>query len=113
MINQDALRIVLLGPPASGKGTQATKIKDEFHLAHLATGDMLRAAVARGTPIGKEAKGYMDSGKLVPDDLIIAVVEEAIKDKQCEKGFVLDGFPRTTNQAEKVKLSSPRIRIDH
>lgn len=96
------LRIVLLGPPASGKGTQATKIKDKYHLAHLATGDMLRAAAARGTTVGKEAKEYMDKGQLVPDDLIVAIVEEAITDPECQHGFILDGFPRTTNQAEKV-----------
>ncbi len=101
-MDKNALRIVLLGPPASGKGTQAEKIKDKYHLAHLATGDMLREAAARGTNIGKEAKGYMDKGTLVPDDLIIAVVEEAVWDPQCEHGFILDGFPRTTNQAEKV-----------
>lgn len=102
MQKEEALRIVLLGPPASGKGTQAEHIKDEYHLKHLATGDMLRAAIARGSSVGKEAKEYMDKGALVPDDLIIAVVEEAIKDKQCENGFILDGFPRTTNQAVKV-----------
>lgn len=99
-----ALRIVLLGPPASGKGTQATKIKDKYHLAHLATGDILRAAAARGTSMGKEAKSFMDKGQLVPDDLIVAIVEEAIFEPRCANGFILDGFPRTLNQAEKVNL---------
>lgn len=101
-MDRNALRIVLLGPPASGKGTQSERLKSKFHLAHLATGDILRAAIARGSAVGREAKGYLDKGALVPDDLIIGVVEEAIRDRQCEHGFILDGFPRTTNQAVRV-----------
>jgi adenylate kinase len=94
----------MLGPPGCGKGTQSAHIKDHFALAHLATGDMLRAAVARGTPIGKRAKSFMDAGQLVPDEVVLEVVAEAIKDEQCRNGFIFDGFPRTLNQAEKVQL---------
>lgn len=96
------LRIVLLGPPGCGKGTQSAHIKEHFSLAHLATGDMLRAAVARGTPTGKRAKEFMDQGLLVPDEIVLDVVADAVKDAQCRHGFIFDGFPRTITQAEQV-----------
>jgi hypothetical protein len=90
------------GPPGCGKGTQSPIIKEEHCLCHLATGDMLRAAVKAQTPLGKQAKEAMDAGKLVSDDLVIGIIEEAIKRPSCSKGFILDGFPRTVVQAEKV-----------
>lgn len=99
---KNPLRIIMLGPPGCGKGTQSEHIKNHYALAHLATGDMLRAAVARGTPVGLKAKEYMDSGRLVPDEVVLEIVDEAVQDAQCQHGFIFDGFPRTLNQAKKV-----------
>lgn len=96
------IRLVFLGPPGCGKGTQATKISETYAICHLATGDMLRAAIASDSESGKRAKSYMDAGKLVPDDLVIEMIKDAISKDECVKGFVLDGFPRTIIQAEKV-----------
>ncbi|KAJ7560536.1 hypothetical protein O6H91_04G134100 [Diphasiastrum complanatum] len=95
-------RIILVGPPGCGKGTQSPILKEEHCLCHLATGDMLRAAVAAKTSLGLTAKEAMEKGELVSDDLVIAIIEEAIKRPSCEKGFILDGFPRTVTQAEKL-----------
>ncbi|RWW86983.1 hypothetical protein BHE74_00004213 [Ensete ventricosum] len=92
----------MAGPPGSGKGTQSPIIKDEYCLCHLATGDMLRAAVAAKTPLGIKAKEAMDKGELVSDDLVVGIIDEAMKKPSCQKGFILDGFPRTVVQAEKV-----------
>lgn len=92
-------KTIFVGPPGSGKGTQAPRIKNEFSLAHLSTGDMLRDAVAKGTELGREAKSVMESGKLVSDELVAQIVSEAIQGDQCRHGFILDGFPRTANQA--------------
>merc|ERR1719482_2039795 len=94
--------IVLIGPPGSGKGTQAPIIKDKYCLCHLATGDLLRAAVAAGTEMGKKAKAVMESGGLVSDDLVVGIIKDNIKSPDCSKGFILDGFPRTVPQAEKL-----------
>lgn len=96
------IRLVFLGPPGCGKGTQATKISETYTICHLATGDMLRAAIASDSESGKRAKSYMDAGKLVPDELVIEMIKHAISKDNCSKGFVLDGFPRTIIQAEKV-----------
>jgi adenylate kinase len=93
---------VLIGPPGSGKGTQAPRIRDELCLCHLATGDMLRDAVAQGTELGKKAKEIMDRGELVPDEVVIGLIEDASKQPECERGMLLDGFPRTAVQAEKL-----------
>ncbi|GFY91540.1 adenylate kinase family protein [Actinidia rufa] len=93
------------GPPGSGKGTQSPIIKDEYCLCHLATGDMLRAAVAAKTPLGIKAKEAMDKAKLVSDDLVVGIIDEAMKKPTCQKGFILDGFPRTVVQAEKVIMA--------
>ena len=92
--------LVLFGPPGAGKGTQAKRMVARFAIPQISTGDMLRAARQSGTPLGDEAKGYMDSGKLVPDDLIIRLIQERIGDRDCAEGFIMDGFPRTVTQAE-------------
>jgi adenylate kinase len=97
------MRLILLGGPGAGKGTQANLIKDKYQIPQISTGDMLRAAVAAGTELGKEAKKFMDAGGLVPDDVIIGLVKERITEPDCEKGFLFDGFPRTIPQAEAMK----------
>ena len=97
------MRLILLGGPGAGKGTQANYIKDKYGIPQISTGDMLRAAVKAGTELGKEAKGYMDAGGLVPDEVIIGLVKERIKEPDCEKGFLFDGFPRTIPQADAMK----------
>ena len=96
------LNLILLGPPGAGKGTQAERLQEDFPIAYIATGDMLRAAVAEGTELGQKAKEYMDRGDLVPDEVIIGVILDRIKDEECDDGFLLDGFPRTVAQAEAL-----------
>jgi len=107
-------RLILVGPPGSGKGTQSPAIKKDHCLCHLATGDMLRAAVAAKTPLGMEAKAAMESGALVSDDLVVGIIGEAIKKPECRTGFVLDGFPRTVAQAQKLDemLTSRGTEVD-
>jgi adenylate kinase len=97
------MRLILLGGPGAGKGTQANYIKERYQIPQISTGDMLRAAVKGGTDLGKKAKEFMDSGGLVPDDVIIGLVKERIKEPDCSKGFLFDGFPRTIPQAEAMK----------
>ena len=97
------MRLILLGGPGAGKGTQANHIKEKYGIPQISTGDMLRAAVKAGTKLGKEAKRYMDSGGLVPDDVIIGLVKERIKEPDCKRGFLFDGFPRTIPQADAMK----------
>jgi len=96
------LRIVLLGPPGAGKGTQAARVAGRFGAPHIATGDIFRANVAEGTELGRAAQEYMDRGDLVPDEVVIAMVMERLAEDDCDGGFVLDGFPRTVNQAEAL-----------
>jgi adenylate kinase len=96
------MRLVLLGAPGAGKGTQAKKLIGKYGIPQISTGDILRAAVAEGTPLGKEAKSYMDKGELVPDSVVLGLVEERLKQEDCKKGFILDGFPRNTAQAETL-----------
>ncbi len=105
------MRIILLGAPGAGKGTQATFIKEHFNIPQISTGDMLRAAVKAGTQLGLEAKGYMDSGGLVPDAVIIGLVKERIKEADCTNGFLFDGFPRTIPQADAMKDAG--VMIDY
>uniref|UniRef100_A0A7N0SZJ7 adenylate kinase n=1 Tax=Kalanchoe fedtschenkoi TaxID=63787 RepID=A0A7N0SZJ7_KALFE len=107
-------RVILIGAPGSGKGTQSPVIKDEYCLCHLATGDMLRAAVAAKTPLGVKAKEAMEKGELVSDDLVVGIIDEALKKPSCQKGFILDGFPRTVTQAQKLDemLEKRGIKID-
>lgn len=93
------MKLILLGAPGAGKGTQAKKIVKEFAIPQISTGDILRRAVADGTPLGKEAKKYMEAGKLVPDELVIGIMKERLQQKDCNNGFILDGFPRTVEQA--------------
>jgi len=109
------MRIVLLGGPGSGKGTQAKKLTEKYSIPQISTGDIFRAAVKEGTPMGRKAKEYMDKGELVPDNVVVGVVEERLAKRDLDKGFMLDGFPRTLPQAEALdkimgRLSKP---IDH
>lgn len=107
--------IILLGPPGSGKGTQAQKMIERYHIPQISTGDILRGAVKEQTPLGVEAKGYMDQGKLVPDEVVVGIVRERIKASDCKGGFILDGFPRTVPQAEALDdtLGEMQRAIDH
>jgi adenylate kinase len=96
------MRIIMLGAPGAGKGTQAQKLAQHLSIPQISTGDMLRQAVSEETPLGIEAKKYMDAGKLVPDDVVIGIVAERIKKPDCVRGFILDGFPRTIEQAQAL-----------
>lgn len=95
-------KLILLGPPGAGKGTQATRLQEELEAPQVSTGDMLRAARREGTELGKEAAEYMDAGELVPDEVVIGIVEERLKGPDAAEGFILDGFPRTRDQAEAL-----------
>jgi len=109
------MRVIFLGPPGGGKGTQADFIAKKYDIPKLATGDLLRESVAKGTSLGKEAKGYMDRGELVPDAVVIGLVEEKLASPECQKGFLLDGFPRTVTQADQLStfLESTGEGLDH
>lgn len=105
------MRIILLGPPGAGKGTQSQRIMQTFNIPQISTGDMLRAAVKAGTPLGLKAKVAIDAGELVSDDVIIGLVKERIQQEDCHNGFLFDGFPRTIVQAEAI--DEAKIKIDH
>jgi adenylate kinase len=105
--------VIFLGPPGAGKGTQARQIAESYRVPHLSTGDMFREHVSRGTPLGQRAKPIMDRGELVPDDLVLSMVEDRISREDCRDGFILDGFPRTLPQAEKLdEILSRRFQAE-
>jgi adenylate kinase len=105
------MKLILLGPPGAGKGTQANFIREKFGIPQISTGDMLRAAVKAGTPLGLAAKKVMDAGQLVSDDIIIGLVQERLKQPDCAKGYLFDGFPRTIPQAEAMKKAN--VALDY
>ena len=105
------MRLILLGPPGAGKGTQATFICQRFGIPQVSTGDMLRAAVKAGTPLGTEAKRVMDAGQLVSDEIIVSLVKARIAQSDCANGFLFDGFPRTIAQAEAIKAAGVRLDV--
>jgi adenylate kinase len=109
------MNIILIGPPGAGKGTQAKRMIDRLGVPQISTGDMFRAAVKDGTPMGKKAKEYMDKGALVPDEVVIGVVNERFGKPDCKKGFILDGFPRTQEQAKALDglLKKLGTKLDH
>ncbi|SHE72442.1 Adenylate kinase [Desulfacinum infernum DSM 9756] len=109
------MNIILLGPPGAGKGTQAKRLIDAYGIPQISTGDMLRAALKEGTPLGLEAKKYMDKGALVPDEVVVGLVKERIQQDDCKNGYMLDGFPRNVSQAETLDkmLSELGQSIDH
>lgn len=108
------MRIVLLGPPGAGKGTQASAIVKKYNIPHISTGDIFRANIKEGTALGVQAKDYMDKGLLVPDELVVSIVKDRLTKEDCKNGFLLDGFPRTVNQAEAldVELAAMGIKLD-
>jgi adenylate kinase len=108
------LRTVLLGPPGAGKGTQAVGIAKKYDVPHISTGDIFRKNIKEGTPLGKKAKEYMDKGELVPDDLVIEIATTRLLEDDCKNGFLLDGFPRTVYQAEKLDefLEAHGLKLD-
>jgi adenylate kinase len=108
------MRLILLGPPGAGKGTQAQRLIERYGIPQLSTGDMLRAAVAAGTDVGKRAQAVMDAGQLVSDEIVVGIVDERIEEPDAKKGFVLDGFPRTVPQADALEkmLSEKGLKVD-
>jgi adenylate kinase len=109
------MKIIMLGAPGAGKGTQAKMLADKYGIPHISTGDIFRANIKNNTELGKKAKGYMDAGQLVPDELVVDLVVDRIKNKDCMKGFILDGFPRTIPQAEALDyaLNNQNERIEY
>lgn len=109
------MNILFMGPPGAGKGTQAEAIVNQFGIPHISTGDAFRLAIKQGTPVGLKAKEYMDQGLLVPDDVTVGIVRERLQQSDCEKGFLLDGFPRTLSQAESLEelLGDLGKQLDH
>src|SRR5690242_18073183 len=110
----NVVRLIIFGPPAVGKGTQAARLSKTHSIPHLSTGEMLRAAIAQGSRIGKRAKKVMDKGGLVPDDIVVKIVDARIAEADCENGFILDGFPRTLRQAKSFDriLRRRKLHVD-
>ncbi|HRP68050.1 MAG TPA: adenylate kinase [Turneriella sp.] len=109
------MQLIFLGPPGAGKGTQAKIFLERAGIVQISTGDILRAAVAKGTELGLQAKGFMDKGELVPDSIVIGIIEQRIQEDDCKKGFILDGFPRTIEQAKALDeiLTKQSIQLEH
>ncbi|MBM4339676.1 MAG: adenylate kinase [Deltaproteobacteria bacterium] len=109
------MNLILLGPPGAGKGTQAQMIVERYHIPQISTGDILRAAVKEGTDLGKQAKAFMTKGELVPDEVVIGIIDQRLREPDCKTGFILDGFPRTTPQAEALQAILTKIEksVDH
>jgi len=107
--------LIMLGPPGAGKGTQAQKLLERLEISQISTGDLLRQAVRAGTDLGKQAKGYMDRGELVPDSIVIGMIRQRLTEKDCQRGFILDGFPRAVTQAEALDgmLQELKHKLDH
>ena len=105
------MRIILMGPPGVGKGTQAKILSSKFSVAHISTGDLLRDAAATGTELGKKAKAVMDAGNLVSDDIMIGIIREVLQSEKCKNGFILDGFPRTIPQADALNLLFKDLKL--
>ena len=107
--------LIMLGPPGAGKGTQAQKLLERLEISQISTGDLLRQAVRGGTDLGKQAKGYMDRGELVPDSIVIGMIRQRLTEKDCQRGFILDGFPRAVTQAEALDgmLQELEHKLDH
>ena len=103
------MKIIMLGAPGAGKGTQAKKLSEKYGIPHISTGDIFRANIKNNTELGQKAKGYMDAGQLVPDELVVDLVVDRIKEQDCFKGFILDGFPRTIPQAESLDAALSRL----
>lgn len=103
------MKLILLGPPGAGKGTQAKMLTEKFSIPQISTGDILRAAVKDGTPMGKKAKEYMDAGGLVPDEVVVGIVRDRLQEADCDGGFILDGFPRTVAQADALQISLKKM----
>lgn len=106
------MNLILLGPPGAGKGTQAKLLNETFGIPQVSTGDILRAAVRAATPMGIKAKAFMDAGGLVPDEVVIGIVQERLQQADCRQGFILDGFPRTVGQAESLKKTLAGLQMD-
>ncbi len=109
------MNLILLGPPGAGKGTQAQMIVDRYHIPQVSTGDILRSAVKEGTVLGKQAKAFMEKGQLVPDEVVIGIIDERLRKPDCQTGFILDGFPRTIPQAEALQVILDNLgrSVDH
>ncbi|KAB3535493.1 adenylate kinase [Alkaliphilus pronyensis] len=105
------MRIILMGPPGAGKGTQAVTIANHFNIPHISTGDIFRYNIKEGTELGKKAKSFMDKGLLVPDEIVVAIVEDRLKKDDCQNGFLLDGFPRTVPQAEALDEALDNMKV--
>lgn len=103
------MRLVLLGPPGAGKGTQASAITKKYNIPHISTGDIFRSNIKEGTDLGKKAKEYMDKGLLVPDDIVVSIVKDRLTKDDCKDGFLLDGFPRTVNQADALDIELEKM----
>ena len=109
------MNLIFLGPPGAGKGTQASLLSKTLNIPQISTGDILRSAVRAGTPMGVRAKSFMDSGSLVPDEVVVGIVEERLQEADCASGFILDGFPRTVAQADALDVMLVRLckQIEH